>query len=147
MGAAATLHPKVLVPSGHLHYPSWMAGPFRGYGDRVPIHELDRLLIILVAMYVVVLACSRVLPAWIAVAGVVVLTVLFALAPPLFSTEIFNYVNYARLGVLHHINPYRHGAAAFTAAGRKSSRASMRWCSPPTRASSGINAERAPAGR
>jgi alpha-1,6-mannosyltransferase len=113
VGAAATIHPKVLVPSGHLHYPSWMAGPFRGYGDRVPIHELDRLLIILSALYLVVLACSRVLPAWIAATGVVVLTALFALAPPLFSTDIFNYVNYARLGVLHHINPYRHGAAAF----------------------------------
>ncbi|HET8673302.1 MAG TPA: glycosyltransferase family 87 protein [Thermoleophilaceae bacterium] len=115
VGAAATIHPRVLVPSGHLHYPSWMAGPFRGYGDRVPIHELDRLLVILAGLYLVVLACSRVLPAWIAAAGLVVLTALFALAPPLFSTDIFNYVNYARLGVLHHINPYRHGAAAFTA--------------------------------
>jgi hypothetical protein len=114
VGAAATIHPRVLVPSGHVHYPSWMAGPFRGYGDRVPIHELDRLLIIFAALYVVVLACSRVLPAWIAATGVVVLTALFALAPPLFSTDIFNYVNYARLGVLHHINPYLHGAAAFT---------------------------------
>jgi alpha-1,6-mannosyltransferase len=43
------------------------------------------------------------------VAGVVALHVLFALAPPLLSTDIFSYVDYARLGAVHHINPYSHG--------------------------------------
>src|ERR671934_88789 len=30
---------------------------------------------------------------------------------PLFSTDIFNYVAYARMGALCHVNPYLHGAA------------------------------------
>lgn len=113
VGAAATAHQRMLVPSGHLHYPGWMAGPFRGYGDSVTVHELDWLLVVLTALYLIVAACSRFLPLWLAAAAVVILTAVFTLAPPLFSTDIFNYVNYARLGVIHHINPYQHGAAAF----------------------------------
>src|ERR671934_158598 len=31
---------------------------------------------------------------------------------PLFSTDIFNYVAYARMGALYHVNPYLHGASA-----------------------------------
>jgi alpha-1,6-mannosyltransferase len=39
---------------------------------------------------------------------IVVLHVLFALAPPLLSTDVFSYVNYARLGAVHGLNPYVH---------------------------------------
>jgi hypothetical protein len=30
------------------------------------------------------------------------------LAPPLLLTDVFNYIDYARMGVLHHLNPYTH---------------------------------------
>jgi alpha-1,6-mannosyltransferase len=114
-GAAATHPTTLLVPSGHGHPPTWMVGPFRGYGDILRAHELDRLLVAMGGLYLVVLLVGRWLPGWVAAVAVVVLTAIFALAPPLISTDIFNYVNYARLGVLYHINPYQHGAAAFPA--------------------------------
>src|SRR5579875_3612163 len=38
--------------------------------------------------------------------------ILLLLGPPLQGTDIFNYVGYARLGALHHLNPYTHVIAA-----------------------------------
>jgi alpha-1,6-mannosyltransferase len=45
----------------------------------------------------------------------------FFLAPPLQYTDVFNYINYGRMGVLHHLNPYTtvpmlepHNDPAFT---------------------------------
>ena len=35
------------------------------------------------------------------------------LAPPLLSKDIFSYLEYARLGVVHHVNPYGHVVKAF----------------------------------
>ncbi|MGZ4203009.1 MAG: glycosyltransferase family 87 protein, partial [Thermoleophilaceae bacterium] len=39
---------------------------------------------------------------------VVALHALLLLAPPLPLTDVFNYLGYARLGALHHLNPYTH---------------------------------------
>jgi alpha-1,6-mannosyltransferase len=58
-----------------------------------------------------VLACARALPAWIAIAAIVLAHALFLLGPPLFSADVFGYVDYARLDVLHGLDPYAHGAA------------------------------------
>jgi len=46
-------------------------------------------------------------------AAVVVLLAGFAAAPPLFSHDIYSYLNYARLGALHDLNPYVHPPAVF----------------------------------
>ena len=45
-------------------------------------------------------------------AVVVLLHVVFFLAPPLLSSDIFNYVGYARLDAVHHLNPYIHPLSA-----------------------------------
>ena len=39
---------------------------------------------------------------------VVAIHVLLLLSPPLQLTDLFNYIGYARLGALHHLNPYAH---------------------------------------
>src|SRR5262249_26635386 len=41
--------------------------------------------------------------------------VLFLLAPPLLSQDVFSYLSYARLDVLHHLNPYTHSPDAVPA--------------------------------
>jgi len=43
---------------------------------------------------------------------VVALHVILLMSAPLQLTDIFNYLGYARLGALHHINPYVHGIAS-----------------------------------
>jgi hypothetical protein len=42
------------------------------------------------------------------VIAVVALHALLLLSPPLQLTDLFNYLGYARLGALHHLNPYTH---------------------------------------
>jgi Glycosyltransferase family 87 len=112
LATAAPATPKLLVPSGRHVMPGWMGGVFGGHGVPLSINELIRLIIAISILYVVVLVFSRWIPAWVAIAGTVVLVAVFTLAPPLFSTDIFNYVAYARMGALYHVNPYLHGAAA-----------------------------------
>jgi len=109
---AAPASPKLLVPSGRHGMPGWMAGLFHGLGSRLSTEQLIRLVVVMSVLYVITLAFSRWIPAWVAIAGAAVLILLFTLAPPMFSTDIFNYVAYARMGALYHVNPYLHGAAA-----------------------------------
>jgi alpha-1,6-mannosyltransferase len=112
IATAATYHPDQLVPSGRKGLPTWMAGVFGGHGSPLGLTELGRLVIQLSVLYVVVLVCSRWMPAVVAFTGAALLIAVFTLAPPLLSTDIFNYVAYARMGALYHVNPYLHGAAA-----------------------------------
>jgi len=44
--------------------------------------------------------------------AIVVLLLLFACLPPLLSHDVYSYVDYARLGVLHGLDPYVRGPAA-----------------------------------
>jgi glycosyl transferase family 87 len=46
---------------------------------------------------------------WVAIGG---LLIAFALSPVLLSHDVYNYVDYARLGVLHGLDPYVHPPAA-----------------------------------
>jgi Glycosyltransferase family 87 len=81
------------------------------------------LLLVMTAGYLLAVLGARGLRARWALGAVVVLQVLFALAPPLLSTDVFSYVNYARLGAVHGLNPYVHtpmavpGDPSFTLAG------------------------------
>jgi hypothetical protein len=63
----------------------------------------------LLAMYIAYLLGLRYAPSlrarW-TIAAVVAVHAIFFLAPPLALTDIFNYVNYARMEVVHHLNPY-----------------------------------------
>ena len=77
-------------------------------------------------LYVLVLARSGDIPRRAAVWTVAGLHVLFLLAPPLLSQDVFSYIAYARLGVEHGLSPYTHapvdipGDAVFAFAGSKS---------------------------
>jgi hypothetical protein len=45
-----------------------------------------------------------------AVATIVLLHALFLLAPPLLSADVFGYIDWARIGALHGLDPYSHGS-------------------------------------
>ena len=45
-------------------------------------------------------------------AAIAVLVAGFALVPPLLSHDVYSYVDYARLGAVHGIDPYVRGPAA-----------------------------------
>jgi hypothetical protein len=92
-------------------FPGWLAGPLHGLGFAIAPRTGAALLVAMSLCYLVVLACARALPARAVLVAVVVAHALFLLAPPLFSADVFGYVDYARLDVLHGLNPYAHGAA------------------------------------
>jgi hypothetical protein len=101
-----------VVNSSQAGFPHWMAGAFGALGASPSKVRFYVLLLVMAGCYFVVLACVRSLSVRLAVGAVVVLHLLFLLAPPLLSKDIFNYVQYARLGAVHHLNPYTHGIGA-----------------------------------
>jgi hypothetical protein len=97
------------VPVTKIGTPGWIIGPFKGIA---PTLTGDQFLLVLIAMCVcyagVLLAGESVPLRWVVVA-VVGLHLVYALAPPLLSKDIFSYIAYGRMGALHGVNPYAHG--------------------------------------
>jgi hypothetical protein len=106
-------HPNFMAPTTTAGYfPGWMSGPLGGLLGRTPPSEATMhtsVMVILAVAYLAYAALATVAERpqarW--VLGAVLATHLaFLLAPPLQYTDVFNYINYGRMGVLHHLNPY-----------------------------------------
>lgn len=100
-----------LVPGAEAGFPGWLAGPYGG-GFGVSVDAYRVLLFAAVAAWAALLPLAsglgrRPLALF---GGASIL--LFALAPPLMSLDIFSYISYARLGAEHGLNPYEHTPAA-----------------------------------
>jgi alpha-1,6-mannosyltransferase len=94
-------------------FPGWMAGPLGGLWPSLTRNSIALKYLFtgaLVAMYVSYLLALAYAPARLAarwsVAAVLGVHAAFFLAPPMALTDIFNYVNYGRMEVVHHLNPY-----------------------------------------
>jgi alpha-1,6-mannosyltransferase len=97
--------------------PGWLLGPFRSLGAGFadgdgagPLFYAGLWLAMLA--YVGVLATARAIGSRLAIGAIVAFHVLFLLAPPLLSQDVFSYISYARLEVLHSLNPYTHSPDA-----------------------------------
>ncbi|MFL5782286.1 MAG: glycosyltransferase 87 family protein, partial [Thermoleophilaceae bacterium] len=86
--------------------PGWITGPFHVFGVTITAGQFFLALIAMCACYAVVLLAGDALGPRVVIGAIVLLHVLFVLAPPLLSKDIFSYLEYARLGVVHHVNPY-----------------------------------------
>ncbi|MEA2351045.1 MAG: alpha,6-mannosyltransferase [Thermoleophilaceae bacterium] len=104
--AGAQRDPHTLVPAADLRYPGWLHGPLAGFHIQLGTTGLAWLLVAMCAGYVVVLATADAIRVRVAVGAIVGLHALFMLAPPLLSSDVFGYVDLARLGALHDINPF-----------------------------------------
>jgi hypothetical protein len=110
--AFSTAGPSVLVPRSDQVFPAWEAGPLHAIFGGLHAHELtlayglSALVVVIAIAYAVVLAAARTLSTRAIVISVVAIHVLLVLSPPLQLTDVFNYLGYARLGALHHLNPY-----------------------------------------
>ena len=109
---------SALVPPAKGGFTDWLVGPLRGAAAFVPDDPLldsitfSLLVAIMFACWLVALtAARRAGRRWI-LGTVVALHALLLLGPPLPLTDVFNYVNYARLGALHGLNPYADVPAA-----------------------------------
>ncbi|MFI5004068.1 MAG: hypothetical protein ACHQE6_03545 [Solirubrobacterales bacterium] len=110
--AAADRPSTLSAPSHYGYFPRWLAGPLGGlwpWFTRSPQTIKSLFTGAMVVMYVAYLVGLKYIPAlrarW-AIATVVGVHAILLLSPPLALTDVFNYINYGRMGMLHHLNPY-----------------------------------------
>jgi hypothetical protein len=118
LGAAVVLiaadRPSWLTSTHKGAFTSWFAGPLQGLlpgltADRLTLQiAVGDIELAMLAMWVLVVIGSRTIRAPAVIASVVTLNVLFLFCPLLRGTDVFNYIGYARLDVVHHLNPYVH---------------------------------------
>lgn len=111
--------PSALSPPTRGGFDGWLVGPFSGVAEAWPDDPVldsaafSALVAAMFGCWLVVLTGLRTLGTRTVLAAVVLLHALFLLGPPLPLTDVFNYLNYARLGAEHGINPYVEVPAAF----------------------------------
>jgi hypothetical protein len=110
---AAADRPSFLSsPSHYGFFPHWLAGPLGGLwpwltrSPRATKALLTGALVTMYAAYVVGLRYVPLLRARWAIATIVGVHVILLLSPPLSLTDVFNYINYGRMGMLHGLDPY-----------------------------------------
>ena len=109
---AAAERPSVLSSTHHGAFSAWFAGPLRGLLPATPrgslaLHaDLQVALIAMAGLWLLVVIGGRALRPAPVIAAVVALHAVFLLSPPLMLTDLFNYLGYARLDVVHHLDPY-----------------------------------------
>jgi hypothetical protein len=104
--------PSFLVPGGVRSFPHWLAGPFTGLGERTTWTGLGWILVALFTAWLAVLAGVRSLSPRIVIGAIVAVHVVFLLAPPLLSADVFGYIGLGRLSAVHHLDPYVFGTGA-----------------------------------
>lgn len=117
MATGLAAAPSRAVTSSSAGFPDWLAGPLHAFdGPGLSEAGFGALLLVMTGAYlaVIALAAAGGVPRRWALVAVVGLNLLFLLAPPT-TTDLFGYLGYARLPVLHDLNPYVHGAAALGA--------------------------------
>lgn len=96
----------LLVPAAKLRYPGWLHGPLAPLELDMAPSGLAVVLLAMCACYVLVLACAGAVSPRTAIWSIAGLHLLYALAPPLLSSDVFGYVDLGRLGSVHGIDPY-----------------------------------------
>lgn len=101
--------PSQFVSGSWIAFPGWVSGPLRFLGgSKLSGGTYSELTYAMCLAYLAVLACSR----WISLRATVITLVfthlVYLLAPPLSLTDIWNYIDYSHLGVLHGLSPYNH---------------------------------------
>ncbi len=105
--------PSLLSATTHGNFfPGWMAGPLGGLWpsltrDGTTLRWLfTGAVVIMYAAYLLALANAPRLPVRLVIGAILAVHAIFLLAPPMALTDVFNYVNYGRMEVVHHLNPY-----------------------------------------
>jgi alpha-1,6-mannosyltransferase len=103
-----------LVPSGHEEFPGWLEGPLSGLGVDLSKWVEIGLVAAMGLGWAVVLASRVSLPR--ATIGTIAgLHLVMILAPPLLSTDVFGYIAFGRLDVVHGFSAYADSVDAIPA--------------------------------
>lgn len=109
----AANRPSILSPTTHSDFfPRWMAGPLGGIWPELTRstnalkYMFSGAIVLMYAGYLLALLYVPRLRARWAIGVIVTVHAIYLLAPPLALTDVFNYINYGRMEVVHHLNPY-----------------------------------------
>jgi hypothetical protein len=110
---AAADRPSFLAATTTGHYfPHWMAGPLGGLWPSLTRGTtglrwlFTAPIVLMFASYLIGLRYVPLLRARWVIAAIVGAHAIMFLSPPLALTDIFNYINYGRMEVVHNLNPY-----------------------------------------
>ena len=111
---AAANRPSLFSATTHTgFFPGWMAGPLGGLlpwmtrsSSALRYLFTGTIALMYVAYLFAFAYAPRRLPTRWTIAAVVCANVVFFLAPPMALTDVFNYINYGRMEIVHHLNPY-----------------------------------------
>jgi len=96
----------------------WLTGPLHYIAPVVPEHGwgisvlFSSVLAGTIVCYLAVIRLAHLIPRRTGLGAIGLLHAIMLIAPVFILSDIFNYIDFARLGLLHGINPYTHGAAA-----------------------------------
>lgn len=103
---AAASHPLEAVPARLGGFPGWLRGPLSGLGYVLSNGEFATWALVMTGSYLLALLCAPALRARWVIGTIVVIHLVLVLGPPLISSDVFGYLDWARMGVLHGLNPY-----------------------------------------
>ena len=89
-------------------FPGWLAGRLKGTGLLLTIPRFMLLMLALYGLYLLIVRYADAVPWSWAISAIGALHLLWLLAPPMWLTDVFNYLGYLRLGARHDLNPYTH---------------------------------------
>jgi len=104
---------ELLLPSTLRPLPAWLAGPLHGTGANLDLAALIVVFLVLFASYAVAAGTAHRLSPRILLGAILALHAMVLFAPPLFSSDVFSYAAYARIGTVFDANPYLHGPSAY----------------------------------
>jgi uncharacterized membrane protein len=102
----AAYRPTALVPARTGGFPLWLRGPLGDLGGYLPYSEFAVWMVVMIGIFPLALLTVPALHVRWIIAATVVLHVLFFLGPPLISADVIGYIDWARAGALHGLNPY-----------------------------------------
>jgi uncharacterized membrane protein len=102
----AAYRPTALVPARTGGFPLWLRGPLGDLGGYLPYSEFAVWMVVMIGIFPLALLTVPALHVRWIIGATVVLHVLFFLGPPLISADVIGYIDWARAGALHGLNPY-----------------------------------------
>jgi hypothetical protein len=109
----AANRPSLIAPTTHIgFFPGWMAGPLGGMlpgftnSGTTLKYLFTAAIVVMYVSYLLVLKYVPRLPARWVVVTILAVHAIYLLSPPLALTDLFNYINYGRMEVVHNLNPY-----------------------------------------
>jgi hypothetical protein len=108
---------ELLLPTSLRPLPESLAGPLAGAGLKLGVFALIGAFIAMFVSYAAAARAAEKLRARTVLIAIAVLHAIVLLAPPLFSSDVFSYAAYGRMGAVYDANPYLHGPSAIPLAG------------------------------